>query len=316
MKEEIFDDKNLEKDNYYYITFNSNYLAYLNDHYLLVDAKILPPEPDIGYGGFVNGMNYYVFQKTNDPNINDKIQIAFYRNARIREYYFYVPVKIVYNNDYDSDYDDDEDERIKQIKIDKNYISRLKYYEEFIVEVGDQKLSLIQCNIYKTDYNPELNAKLAKEALENLKKQEESQYELCQICGDALDNINGPDPDKNCKTNCKDVVKICANNHLTHRGCILNACNASPINVREQMGFDDYVVNEEQQRRNKCPFCLTDLLHLCDEFNTVEKVEDDNLPIKISGGKMQKKIKKTRKNKKYTKINKKIRKKSKKRRVK
>jgi surface protein len=102
-------------------------------------------------------------------------------------------------------------------------------------------------------------------------EEQESPYEDCNICMFPLDNIHGPDTLRFSSNNCKDVIQICHNNHMTHRGCILASCN-----------------NELQKRSHLCPFCMTPLLHSCNQFKTIPKVEQVNLHLKqvlITSGK-------------------------------
>ena len=120
-----------------------------------------------------------------------------------------------------------------------------------------------------------------------------SPYEECLLCGEFLNNIDGPGSTEKCQERCNDVVKICQNNHTIHRGCILNACNASSVNLPGQMGYNDYEFNEQQQRRNNCPFCQIPLLHQCSDFINVSKVADEDLSLKENvGGKRRKYIRK------------------------
>jgi len=76
-----------------------------------------------------------------------------------------------------------------------------------------------------------------------------SPYEECIICSELLDNINGPGQSAKCNENCNDVVKICENNHMIHRGCLLNACNADRVNISSQMGFSGFNTLVEQKKK-------------------------------------------------------------------
>jgi hypothetical protein len=116
-------------------------------------------------------------------------------------------------------------------------------------------------------------------------------YEECIICGELLDNTNGPNESEKCTENCNDVVKICENNHMIHRGCILNACNADRVDVAAQIGFSQFSRLAEQKRKNLCPICQMPLLVSCEAFKTVDKVLETDLPKKAVGGKRNKKTK-------------------------
>jgi surface protein len=129
----------------------------------------------------------------------------------------------------------------------------------------------------------------------------ESPYEECIICGDLLNNVIGPGNSEKCGQNCNDVVSVCRNNHRFHRGCILNACNADPVNIAAQMGFGEYPTNRPQQRRNKCPVCQVELLYPCDQFRTVEKVSDEELRNGTTGGRKRKTRKRNKKSNRKTK---------------
>jgi hypothetical protein len=130
----------------------------------------------------------------------------------------------------------------------------------------------------------EIQQKAAEAARQADLNKNETPYEECQICGDLLNNIDGPGPNNKCSENCNDVVKICNNNHLIHRGCVLNACNADKVNIGAQMGFDQYGSLKDQERKNNCPFCMTPLIVNCNEFRIIAKVPDSEL-IKPKGGK-------------------------------
>jgi len=115
-----------------------------------------------------------------------------------------------------------------------------------------------------------------------------SPYDECIICGDPLDNNKGPGPTPKCRENCNDVVKVCEKNHMFHRGCILEACNAESVDIAAQMGVNQYSTIRAQQRRNNCPLCQQPLLIDCNDFNNIElgpKIPDDKLPLQIRGGK-------------------------------
>jgi ankyrin repeat protein len=134
-------------------------------------------------------------------------------------------------------------------------------------------------------------------------------YEECIICSELLDNINGPGESEKCSENCNDVVKICENNHMIHRGCILNACNANKVNIASQMGFSQFNTLAKQKRKNQCPICQVSLLVPCEEFKTVDKVLETDLPKKTVGGRRNKKTTKNKKTKRrYKRIGKKTKK--------
>jgi hypothetical protein len=131
-----------------------------------------------------------------------------------------------------------------------------------------------------------------------------SNYEDCIICGDPLDNIHGPGPSNKCRQNCDDVVKVCKNNHMFHRGCILQACNAGRVNVGDQMGYSQYPSMQNQARTQQCPVCTKPLQPTCQELVTSPKVPDKDLPLKSTGGR-KRRITNRRRTKKRTTINKK-----------
>ena len=75
---------------------------------------------------------------------------------------------------------------------------------------------------------------------------------------------------------------------MFHRGCILNACNAGQVDTSAQMGFNEYTNIREQARRNNCPLCQLPLIIDCNDFNNITlapKIPDEELPLKIKGGK-------------------------------
>ena len=135
--------------------------------------------------------------------------------------------------------------------------------------------------------------------------QETSEFPECIICGDILNNEIGPGPGRACVENCNDAVNVCENGHIFHRGCILNACNAEAVDVISQMGFDPSGYAREQQRRNKCPQCQTELNPTCEQLIISPAVSIDELKEykKQNGGK--KKRKNTRKKGKRRNIEKK-----------
>ena len=83
---------------------------------------------------------------------------------------------------------------------------------------------------------------------------------------------------------------------MFHRGCIMNWCNAEEVNVVSQMGFDEaYSAMRAQEKTNKCPICTMPIN--CNTFNTLEKVNNDALPLK--GGRKQKYNTRKHKTRKY-----------------
>jgi hypothetical protein len=129
----------------------------------------------------------------------------------------------------------------------------------------------------------------------------ESPYEECIICGDLLNNVIGPGNSEKCGQDCNDVVSVCRNNHRFHRGCILNACNADPVNIAAQMGFAQYETHRPQQRRNNCPVCQVELSYPCEQFRTVEKVSEEELKNGKTGGRKRKTRKRNKKSNRKTK---------------
>jgi hypothetical protein len=127
-----------------------------------------------------------------------------------------------------------------------------------------------------------------------------SNYEDCIICGDALDNIHGPGPSDKCHENCDDVVKVCKNDHMFHRGCILQACNAESVDVAAQMG-SEYSYLRPQARKARCPLCTEPLQPTCEELVTASKVPDKDLPLKSTGGRKRRTRKRRITNRRRTK---------------
>jgi surface protein len=132
-----------------------------------------------------------------------------------------------------------------------------------------------------------------------------SNYEDCVICREPLDNTDGPGPSNKCRENCNDVVKVCKNNHMFHRGCILQACNAESVDVASQMGFSQFSTLHPQARTSKCPLCTNPLNPTCEELVTSPKVPNNDLLLKSTGGRKRKtnkrKTNKKRTNKRITK---------------
>jgi hypothetical protein len=107
--------------------------------------------------------------------------------------------------------------------------------------------------------------------------QETNEFPECIICGDILNNEIGPGALRACVENCNDAVKVCRNDHIFHRGCILNACNAEAVDVISQMGFEASGYVRQQQRRNKCPICQTELNPTCELLKTAPAMSIDEL---------------------------------------
>jgi surface protein len=133
-------------------------------------------------------------------------------------------------------------------------------------------------------YDELIQARL--KVLETHSPEEKMTYEECFICSESLNNVSGPGPGRNCTQFCNDVVTICANNHKTHRACVLSSCN--------MMG---------SLRSNKCPYCQVDLITNCNNFRNrqiVPKIPTDQLsvPVETRGG-FRKRKRKTYKRKKH-----------------
>ena len=54
-------------------------------------------------------------------------------------------------------------------------------------------------------------------------------FNVCAICLNNLNNVDGPGPGINCTQNCNDAITVCSNGHIFHRGCILLACSIKAI---------------------------------------------------------------------------------------
>jgi hypothetical protein len=138
----------------------------------------------------------------------------------------------------------------------------------------------------------------------------EQNFPDCIICGNYLNNADGPDPTDNCRSNCDDVVNVCRNNHLFHRACILNSCNAGEIDLLEQMnvaGSGEYTV--AQSIATICPICRSPLLPSCEGMRTKTRVATanigmDGMEINLTGGKRKRKTMKHIKHRKHKKTNK------------
>ena len=125
---------------------------------------------------------------------------------------------------------------------------------------------------------------------------ESIKYDICSICSDPLNNVNGPGPDssRKCISNCNDVIIVCPRNHMFHRGCVLKWTKADSVDIAGQMGFTGMETMVTQQKRKRCPLCTEFMIN---DLETVPKVTKDELPKVTSGGKRKRK----RKTKKYLK---------------
>ena len=103
-----------------------------------------------------------------------------------------------------------------------------------------------------------------------------SPFPECVICGECLDNNAGPGPSENCQENCNDVVNVCENNHLFHRGCILDSCNAGRVDVAGQMR-SRYYSFQEQSIATLCPMCKQPLVPSCEGLRDKERVPTENI---------------------------------------
>ena len=145
----------------------------------------------------------------------------------------------------------------------------------------------------------EKQVEIQKEVVKNINQDEVTTTKpTCSICYLELNNEDGPGPStdepKKCEIDCNDVVNVCENNHLFHRRCILESCNASPVNMYEQMGMQiasqQYIA--EQNIATTCPLCRRPLLTVCSNFKNTEivkqvaydKIGDDGMEIKTRGG--------------------------------
>jgi surface protein len=136
----------------------------------------------------------------------------------------------------------------------------------------------------------------------------EEPFPKCIICDIYLNNNAGPGPSRKCENNCNDVINVCENNHLFHRGCILNSCNADRVDVASQMGFNQFQSLQTQSIATTCPICRAKLLPDCQGLRYKERVPTENINIDgiiNKGGKRKRrcnrktmKCKKSRKTKK------------------
>jgi len=124
---------------------------------------------------------------------------------------------------------------------------------------------------------------------------EKQPFPECILCGEYLNNVDGPGPSEKCQNNCNDVVDVCVNNHLFHRGCILNSCNAERVDIASQMGFPQYSSLQEQSIATVCPLCKTPLAPNCEGLREKERVHTENINeggLINRGGKTRKSMKK------------------------
>ena len=144
-------------------------------------------------------------------------------------------------------------------------------------------------------------AEIIQRVRENVVSEETSEFPECIICGEFLDNQSKTMVYKNCSNNCFDAIQICKNNHILHRGCILDWCNVSGVDVVSQMGLTHPGYIKEQGRKNKCPFCQEPLIMPCNDFKNAPSISIDELKeynkLK-SGGKKRKTRKHRRKQRK------------------
>jgi surface protein len=124
----------------------------------------------------------------------------------------------------------------------------------------------------------------------------EQPFPRCVICDEFLNNIDGQGPNEKCQNNCNDVVNVCENNHLFHRGCILNSCNAERVDVASQMGFNQFQSLQNQSISTICPICRQPLLPSCEGLRDKEKVPTENIDenglIKKGGRRIRRKTQK------------------------
>jgi len=128
----------------------------------------------------------------------------------------------------------------------------------------------------------------------------------CSICCEELNNVDGPGPSTNCEIGCNDVVNACENNHLIHRGCLLESCNAENINAREQMTLPGRYMMRPITATT-CPICREPLLYDCNDFEDTEiakqvpyeKIGDDGRQIMTGGRRRTRKYNRNHKSRKY-----------------
>jgi hypothetical protein len=140
----------------------------------------------------------------------------------------------------------------------------------------------------------EIAAQMANAAQQQVNVNDQEIFSECVICGEYLDNNAGPGPSDKCQENCNDVVSVCENNHLFHRGCILESCNVGRVNV----GSEDYPSFGELSVASRCPLCKAPLVPSCEGLRNKERVEAVNEIINRGGKKKTRKTKNKGKNKK------------------
>ena len=128
----------------------------------------------------------------------------------------------------------------------------------------------------RTRRTQEIKDQMAR-AAEEPDLREKKPFPYCGICHEYLNNIEGPGQSERCQKNCDDVVNVCVNNHLFHRGCILNWCNAGSVDVASQIGFPQYSNLQPLSKATKCPLCDQDLLPSCEGLREKERVSTENI---------------------------------------
>ena len=141
----------------------------------------------------------------------------------------------------------------------------------------------------RTRRQQEINRQMALAAAEQ-EPDDIQPYPKCTLCFEYLNNVDGPGPSEKCQNNCNDVVDVCVNNHLFHRGCILNSCNAERVDIASQMGFPRYSSLQEQSIATQCPLCKAPLVPSCEGLRDKERVATENINEEglINGGRSRK----------------------------
>lgn len=117
----------------------------------------------------------------------------------------------------------------------------------------------------------------------------------CMICFDPLNTIDGPGISRNCRYDCNDVIVTCRNNHLFHRGCILELCNTSTIDI----GNDN-----STQVPTVCPACRSPLTPQCSGLAHVSGVNRSEIGEdgrRLTHGGRKRKARKSARRKRYSK---------------
>ena len=120
-------------------------------------------------------------------------------------------------------------------------------------------------------------AQMRKAAQIPIDDEKEQPFPKCVICNDYLNNNDGPGPSTKCRNNCNDVINVCENNHLFHRGCILNSCNADRVDITSQMGFNHIQTLQTQSISTTCPICREKLFPDCQGLRNKERVPTENI---------------------------------------